>query len=319
MHQVTSPTESHTDPVFCRNLFEHTPISLWEMDYSQVKDFLDDWRANGVTDLNTYLEQNPNIINDCMQSIQVLDVNRKSLKLFQATSKDTLKTNRMMIFRDILERHFHDELVKLWDKKLEYEQEGICYSLSGEPMDVNIRWVILPGCEDNFSHVLVAVTNITARKRAEDHLSFLTHHDALTSLYNRFYYEEELSRLEESRRFPITIIIANLIGLKEINSTLGNSVGNDLLCRAADVLKAAFRNEDVVARTSGNQFAIILPQTDKETANKAIERIKKLLQLNNEFYEGPPLELAFGLALGNKGCCLQDIHRDAEEQLRKHK
>lgn len=319
MSKASAAKNWATEAAFCRSLFEHTPISLWEMDYSQIKVFFDELKARGVTDLDEYLDQNADVLSDCMHSIRVLDVNRKSVELFQAKTKEELIQNRVVIFRDELVRHFQEELVDLWKQRFEYEREGICYTLSGEPMDANMRWVVLPGCEENFTHVLVAVTDITARKRAEDHLKFLTHHDPLTSLYNRYCYEEELLRLENSRRFPVTIVLAELIGLKDVNSRSGTNAGNSLLCRAGEVLKAAFRNEDIVARTSGHQFAVILPQTDENAAGRAIERIAKLVQLNNEFYQGPALTFAISQATGHKGSCLQDVHQKAEQKLQKGK
>jgi diguanylate cyclase (GGDEF)-like protein len=312
-------TETFGNPTFCRSLFEHTPISLWEMDYSQIKVFFNEMHERGVTELGVYLDQNPDVLSDCMQAIRVLDANRKSIALFQANSKEALIQQRVVIFRDVLVRHFRNELVDLWNGCFEYEREGVCYSLAGEPMDVNMRWVVLPGCEGDFSHVLVAVTDITAQKRAEDHLKFLTHHDPLTSLYNRYCYEEELERLESSRRYPVSIIIAELIGLKDVNSRLGNAIGNDLICRAGEVLQAAFRSEDIVARTSGHQFAVILPQTDENAAQGALERIQKLISLNNQFYQGPPLEFTFGCATGQKGFNLQELHQQAEALILKHK
>jgi diguanylate cyclase (GGDEF)-like protein len=311
-------TDTPINPTFCRSLFEHTPISLWEMDYGQIKIFFNELRERGVANLGDYLDHNPDVVSDCMHGIRVLDVNRKSLTLFQANTKEELIQNRVVIFRDELVRHFRDELVDLWNGCYEYEREGVCYSLTGEPMDVNMRWVVLPGCEANFSHVLVAVTDITAQKRAEDHLKFLTHHDPLTSLNNRYCYEEELERLENSRRFPVTVIIAELMGLKEANSTLGNAAGNDLICRAGEVLKAAFRSEDVVARTSGHQFAIILPQTDEVAAENALGRIQNLVGLNNQFYQGPPLTFVFGQSTARKSG-LQEIHQKAEAQILEYK
>jgi diguanylate cyclase (GGDEF)-like protein len=302
------------NPAFCRSLFEHTPISLWEMDYGQIKIFFNELRQRGVKELGNYLDHNPDVVSDCMHGIRVLDVNRKSLTLFQASSKEDLIQQRVVIFRDELVRHFRDELVDLWNGCFEYEREGVCYSLAGEPMDVNMRWVVLPGCESDFSHVLVAVTDITAQKRAEDHLKFLTHHDPLTSLNNRYCYEEELDRLESSRRFPVTVIVVELLGLKEVNNTLGNAAGNDLICRAGEVLKAAFRSEDVVARTSGHQFAVILPQTDEFAAHNALGRIQNLVKLNNQFYQGPSLDFAFGQATARKGG-LQEAHQNAEAQI----
>src|SRR5205085_12588441 len=125
-----------------------------------------------------------------------------------------------------------------------------------------------------YEHVLVSIEDITARKQAEDYLKYLGTHDVLTGLYNRAYFAEELARLGRGRRFPVSMIMADLNGLKEVNDSLGHAEGDKLIRRAAEVLQASVRAEDLVTRTGGDEFAIILPATTAEAAAEAVLRVQ---------------------------------------------
>ncbi|MGC7960492.1 GGDEF domain-containing protein, partial [Salmonella enterica] len=87
---------------------------------------------------------------------------------------------------------------------------------------------VFPGHEKNWDLVLVALTDITARKKAEAYLEFLGKHDELTKLHNRAYMVDELNRLERKGPFPVSVIVADLNGLKDVNDELGHATGDAL-------------------------------------------------------------------------------------------
>lgn len=100
--------------------------------------------------------------------------------------------------------------------------------------------------------------DITERKQMEEDLLRLSTHDILTGLYNRNFYEVELERLQISRLYPISIVIADMDDLKSVNDHFGHSAGDILLQRVANYLHQAFRAEDIIARIGGDEFAVLL-------------------------------------------------------------
>jgi diguanylate cyclase (GGDEF)-like protein len=298
-----------------RGLFDNAPVSLWEEDYSALKRYLDGLRAAGVTDLREYLDEHPEAITECMAAIRVLNVNRRTLELFRAGSKEALLSNLGRVFRDDMGTHFRDELIDMWDGKLAYQREGINYALTGDPVHIELFWAVLPGSEVTWERVLVSLTDITARKKAEDYLKYLGTHDVLTGAYNRAYFEEELKRLGRSRRYPISLVLADLNGLKQVNDQRGHAEGDKLIRRAAEALQASVRADDVVARVGGDEFALILPATDAAAAEQALARIRSLVDLNNKYYGPTTLSLALGVATGVAGSNLSDVLREADDQM----
>ena len=123
----------------------------------------------------------------------------------------------------------------------------------------------------------------------------MSNHDELTWLYNRRYFNEELKRLHASRKYPISIIVGDMNKLKDINDNFGHSMGDRYIKRAAEAIKNSVRNEDVVARIGGDEFAIILPETDYSKADQVVERILTRLEEDNKIEELPvPLTIALG-------------------------
>ncbi|HQV94660.1 MAG TPA: GGDEF domain-containing protein [Anaerolineales bacterium] len=302
-----------------RNLFEYAPISLWEEDYSAIKKEFDSLRAQGVTDLRTHLSSDTQSVRRFMGMIRVLDVNRKTLSLFEAMDKDSLLANLGKIFRDSMGEHFKNELVDMWEGKTYYEREGINYSLTGESVNVHLHWTLMPGHENDFDWVLVALQDVTARKKAEEYLRYLGTHDVMTGLYNRAFFEETLQDLEASRKDPISFIIVDLNGLKLANDSFGHSAGDKLIRRTAEVLKASIENGTIPVRIGGDEFILIMPGANEQAAKDMVERVESLMAMNNKYYREPELSVSIGASTSAPGFSLLKFISLADDEMYKNK
>ncbi len=301
-----------TSEAYARGLFDHSPVSLWVEDFSAVKLLLDDIRKRGIVDFRVFTDVHPEFVTRCLSEIRVIDVNRHTLQLFGAPDKTVLLQRLGDIFRDKMEPAFREQLIDLWHGKLFQLREVVNYTLDGRELHVLLQFSVLPGHEHDWSLVQVGLTDITARKAAEAYLEFLGKHDALTKLHNRSFYIDELSRLQRNAPFPVTIIMADLNGLKETNDRLGHAAGDELLRRVGEVLGKLVEKPGHAARIGGDEFAIILPGTDEDGAEAMIDNVHRLVELNNQYYSSLPLTLSMGAATARSGERLEEVAKRAD-------
>ena len=111
-------------------------------------------------------------------------------------------------------------------------------------------------------------------RRREQKIERLSTTDALTGAYNRRYINQQL---EENGLQFYSIIILDLDYFKHINDSYGHSVGDDVLCRVAQILKSCLRQNDIVGRFGGEEFILILPEKDLSQALEIAERCKRAI------------------------------------------
>ncbi len=184
---------------------------------------------------------------------------------------------------------------------------------------MHVHLSVYPGYEETLQRVLVALEDITARRKAEEYLRYLGTHDALTGLHNRAFFQEEIKRLSDERYYPVTVLIADLDDLKVVNDTFGHVAGDNYIRRAAEVLKASFRPEDVIARIGGDEFAALIPQTNAQAAKEIVERIRTLVRLNNRYYGSPLLSISLGVHTGDRGDNLEYVMHKADDEMYRDK
>jgi diguanylate cyclase (GGDEF)-like protein len=304
---------------YARGLFEHSPVSLWVEDFSSIKRLLDELREQGIEDLRVFTDVHPEFVLRCMNEIRVLDVNKQTLNLFQAPDKSTLLNRLGEVFRDNMHGPFREQLIDLWHGKLFQTREVSNYALNGNELHVLLQFSVLPGHEHDWSLAQVALTDITARKKAESYLEFLGKHDVLTKLHNRSFYVEELNRLERKGLDPVTIIVADLNGLKTANDQWGHAEGDALLRRVGEVLGKAVEKPSYAARIGGDEFALLLPGVDAQGGELVMEEVRRLAELNNQFYPGVLLSFSMGAATRTSGERLEEVVRRADLAMYKAK
>jgi len=143
--------------------------------------------------------------------------------------------------------------------------------------------------------------------------------DELTQLYNRNFLEVEIKRLTSGRQFPVSVITADIDNLKKVNDTMGYQKGDELLCQAANVIRVCFRPDEIIARVNGDEFVVVLPSMQSESAKLAVERIKKSVVEYNLSRPALRLSLSVGWATAQLGDDLRRAVHSAEEKMLQEK
>jgi diguanylate cyclase (GGDEF)-like protein/PAS domain S-box-containing protein len=164
---------------------------------------------------------------------------------------------------------------------------------------------------DEVISVICISKEFTERKRMEQELQHISTHDLLTGLYNRNFFEAELARMQVSRLFPISIVVTDMDNLKSMNDLFGHPIGDQLICKTASILQKSFRAEDIVARIGGDEFSVLLPETNEVTAQAIVDRLHANLEMQQEF----PIKLSIGFAVGNEGDSLAEVMRRADDRM----
>lgn len=168
----------------------------------------------------------------------------------------------------------------------------------------------------NLLGAVQSVRDIGERKQMEEGLRLLGIRDSLTGLYNRSYFEEEMLRLEKGRGYPVSLILCDIDGLKSVNDSLGHIRGDELLRRTGKVIAGCVRGSDLAARVGGDEFVVVLPQTDREAANEVARRIVQAVAEDNAGHPGFHLSISLGTATAEDASCpLIHLYKIADEAM----
>ena len=168
-----------------RNIFQTTGVSIWEEDFSEVRAAIDDLKAQGIGDFPRYLAEQPEFVRQAIAMVKVIDVNDATVKLFGARSKDELLVSLHKVFTPDTEAVFAGELIAIAEGRNSFAAETVLRTLSDDRLNVLLT-VTFPAEPGKFDSVLVSITDITARKLAQEELeqaqAALAHVSRLTTL-----------------------------------------------------------------------------------------------------------------------------------------
>ena len=166
--------------------------------------------------------------------------------------------------------------------------------------------------------VVMAFRDCSEKKKTLQAIEYLSCHDQLTGLYNRRFYDGAVKKLESEKFVPLTLLMIDVNGLKLTNDAFGHHAGDILLKRVADILTKVCRDDDVVARIGGDEFVLILPETDAQHADVILRRINNAIL--SERLDTGMLSVSIGVGYRTEGPeSLRMAYKNAEDAMYRHK
>ncbi len=223
-----------------RNIFEESPISIWEEDFSEVRRRIEEARAAGVVDWNDYFQPRERV-EEFASLIRILDVNRATVKLLECVDK----AEALLKLPDFLDVSsvdtFREELVALASGRSSFECESMLNTSRGGRVFLQLRLNIAPGHEEDWKCVLVSLVDLSARKKAERAL------EESEAKYRGLVEQssEGIVLLDsEGKVLDCNPVLERILGVgrDRLIGARPEDVGRALLPRSVDSLREAWKN-----------------------------------------------------------------------------
>ncbi|MHB1485922.1 MAG: PAS domain S-box protein [Saccharofermentanales bacterium] len=261
----------------------------------------------------SYIEKAPMGIFITDEKGKYIEVNQAACQMTGYSETELLN----LTIADFMAPESYNDGLLLFEKMM---KEGYAEGdIIGRKKNNEKYWAALVSVKLADNQMIGFCKDISAKKEAEEQILYLSYHDQLTGLFNRRFYEEELQRLDVKRNLPMTIILGDVNGLKMINDSFGHIMGDDLLKKAAEVIKKECRADDIISRLGGDEFVILLPKTNAIDADHIIARFNELL-LKEVVASITGISIAFGYAIKNdKNENIQETFKSAENMMYSNK
>ncbi|HBT59617.1 MAG TPA: hypothetical protein DEA45_02185 [Acholeplasmataceae bacterium] len=165
--------------------------------------------------------------------------------------------------------------------------------------------------------ITVISYEVTDRKNYETSILYLSYYDHLTGLGNRRLYQEKIVAMDINKDFPLSIVMADINGLKLMNDAFSHDAGDELLVKASQTMSKHFNNHGEVYRIGGDEFVILLPNCDDKEANQLINELNT--ELNQTIIKGVSISVSFGFSTAYQINEVKQVARKAEENMYAHK
>jgi PAS domain S-box-containing protein len=153
-----------------RGLFEGSPVALLEQDFSEVKQRLEQVRAQGHSDLVSYINARPEFVSECARLVKMLAINPRARRLYGAGRGDAFAAGFEALLANQVNAAFQTSLIKVAEGQTQFDFDAVQRTPAGEELYVHLRWSALPGYEDTLERVIVSALDISQRVRAEAEL-----------------------------------------------------------------------------------------------------------------------------------------------------
>ncbi len=271
------------------------------------------------------LRQSENYIRSVVELIPdiIVRVSRDGIHLdvISSSAETMFLPEEGMVGKNLVDIFPEDETAEMMDAVTTSLETGEIQILEHTlSMAEGDRWFearIVPAGEDE---VLALIRDVTRRKELEQQMWHLSFHDGLTGLHNRAYAEQQMEAAVTEDNLPLSIIMADLNGLKFVNDSLGHAAGDKLLKEAAGIIRQYCRKEDLVARWGGDEFLVLLPDKPEDEAFRIQQRIAKKADLQEIGETGLLLSMALGCATkSSEEQDMEEVIKTAEDRMYRQK
>lgn len=166
--------------------------------------------------------------------------------------------------------------------------------------------------------IIGVVSDITEKKEVEERLKHISYIDVLTGAYNRAYFEDKVKEFSAEEYLPLGVIMGDANGLKILNDTFGHSEGDNLLKIVTTILKDVCKDRGLVFRIGGDEFIILVPNTQKNECENIIKEIFNMCQEYKNEIINISISLGASIADGNNNT-IYDALKEAEDKVYRQK
>ena len=234
--------------------------------------------------------------------------------------KESIIENKNPLNESICEskNRFIQEDKKVFETKKTVKKEEKIELGNGENLYTEI--IKTPVLNDNneVSGIIGLLLDITDRKKIEKKLKYLSYTDILTKVYNRTCFEEKAKKIFKEENLPMGIIMGDTNGLKIVNDTLGHEEGDELLKLTTKVLKDVCKENELIFRIGGDEFAIIIPKAKENECETLIKNI--IDSCNNYKHDLIKISIALGYSVTyDLDKSIYDTLKEAEDMVYRKK
>ncbi len=282
-------------------LFEYSPISLWEGDLSQYKNYIVDLQNKGIKDFRKYFNRNPDEVYHYINMFKIIDVNKSTLELYEAESKEEFLDSFNQILLEIKRKVLLDVIVSIAEGKM-FEIECMNRTMKNREITVLIKSTIPPGYEETWAKVFFSVHDLTERIQAE----------FIKKMFGRYLSEDVMNMLIENpdsvklggEKRKVTIMMTDLRGFTALSERLEPEKVIQMLNTYYEIIvDVALKYSGTIIEIIGDALLVIFgaPQQMSDRAQRAIACAiamqNAMVEVNdhNRVQGLPELEMGIGL------------------------
>lgn len=223
-------------------------------------------------------------------------------------------------YKDVINLGDEDIIEQSIERKQSVEagSRAVLITKTGESIPVEAIASPIYNSDESVDGVILVFRDCTEKRQKQQNILHLSYSDPMTGLKNRRAFEKESLRLNHVRYCPLVLVIADVNNLKLTNDAFGHDAGDTLLRTVADILRSECRETDIVARIGGDEFVLLLPNTDAEHANVIIERINT--SISKTRVKDMPVSVSLGKSIRLVQADDMDVvFREAEHEMYRKK